>query len=284
MNFDSAGWLDQASITKSPNLYTKNNSKEIIIMHYTAGYSASSAINTFKKKSASASAHFIIDVDGSITQMVPTSQCAWHSGHGRYHGRSRVNDYSIGIEIVNPGYHFEQGDGSYVNWQHKPVSNSKLAPFPGMIEARDRWVGSREPSWPNFPEDQLDSLETLVKALLKTYPSLQDIVGHRDVDTVRKIKVDPGPAFPMRRFRMLLDNRHDDDSQPVPFKVSISSGGLNVRGGPGTDFERMDWGPLYDGEFVERIDTEGNWYLVRRWIEGNMKEGWVYSRYLVPCE
>ncbi|MEP1946943.1 MAG: N-acetylmuramoyl-L-alanine amidase, partial [Lentilitoribacter sp.] len=221
-------------------------------MHYTAGYSAASAVNTFKKKSAKASAHFVVEVDGSITQMVSTEQCAWHSGYGRYQGRGRVNDFSIGIEIVNPGYHFRDDDGTYLNWQKKAISKSKLAPFPGMLKVRDPWVGSRDAFWPEFPVEQLKSLEQLLKALLKSYPSLRDVVGHRDVDTVRKIKVDPGPAFPMRQFRLLLDNRDDDEGKPVPFKVSISSGGLNVRGGPGTSFERMDWGPLYDGEFVER--------------------------------
>ncbi len=282
MKFNRNGWLDQIARERSPNFYAKTNSREIVVMHYTAGYSAKSAISTFKRKSAKASAHFVVEVDGKITQMVSTQHCAWHSGYGRYHGRGRVNEYSIGIEIVNPGYHFQREDGTFLNWQSKPISKNKLAPFPGMLRAQDPWVGSRITFWPEYPDVQLTSVENLVKALLKTYPTLQDIVGHRDVDVVREIKVDPGPAFPMRRFRMLLDNRNDDEGKPIPFKVALTSGSLNVRGGPGTNFDKKDWGPLEDGEFVERIDADGEWYLVRRWFDGNPKEGWVYSRYLVP--
>lgn len=280
MLINNNGWLDEAKIEKSPNFYNKTNSCEIIVMHYTAGYAAKSAVNHFKKKSSQASAHFVLDVDGSITQMVSTKKCGWHSGRGLYHGRPRVNEYSVGIEIVNPGYHFRRPDGSYVNWQRKPVSSSKLSPFPGMIDARDSWVGSAVASWPEYPITQLDALEKLVKSLIKTHPSIQDIVGHRDVDTNRRLKVDPGPAFPMRRFRLLLDKREGDENQPVPLKVAISSGSLNVRGGPGTNFDRMDWGPLENGEFVDRIDRNGDWYFIRRWIDGKPKDGWVYSRYL----
>ena len=281
MKFTKTGWLDSATVVNSPNYYDHQNSREIIVMHYTAGYNASSAIATFKKKSAQSSAHFIVEVDGSITQMVSTNHCAWHSGHGRYHGRGSVNRFSIGIEIVNPGYHFRKEDGTYVNWQRKPVSARLLAPFPGMIRARDSWVGSAIASWPEYPEEQLEAVEKLTKGLLKAYPEIQDIVGHRDVDTKRKIKVDPGPAFPLRRFRMLLDNRKRDVFEPVPMIVTTKSGGLNVRGGPGTSFERLDWGPLANGTFVERIDAQEDWYYIRRWIEGESNEGWVYSRYLV---
>ena len=281
MKFSAGGWLDVAKQVQSPNRYQQPNAREIIVMHYTAGYDAASAINTFKK-SGGASAHFVVDTDGEITQMVSTADVAWHAGFGLYHERPKVNSFSIGIEIVNPGYHFKAPGGGYLNWERKPVSAARLAPFPGMVEARDPWVGSAMAYWPVYPEVQLKSVEQLTKALLRSYRTIVDIVGHRDVDTVRKLKVDPGPAFPLRRFRMLVDHR-DDKEVLTPFLVKSDSGTLNVRGGPGTSFDTLSWGPLRNGQEVQRLETNGGWYRVRRWIEGAKFEGWVYAAYLVPA-
>lgn len=136
--------------------------------------------------------------------------------------------------------------------------------------------------WPVYPEAQLKSLDQLTRALLRSYKSIVDIVGHRDVDTVRKLKVDPGPAFPLRRYRMLLDRR-SDETVLTSFLVQSDSGTLNVRGGPGTRFDTLSWGPLHNGQAVERLEASGGWYRIRRWIEGAKFEGWVYAAYLVPA-
>jgi AmpD protein len=45
------------------------------------------------------SAHLLIGRDGKITQYVPFDQRAWHAGVSEFQGRSRCNDYSIGIEL-----------------------------------------------------------------------------------------------------------------------------------------------------------------------------------------
>ena len=283
MKFDVSGWLDDADKIQSPNRYTTANAREIIVMHYTAGYNAASAINTFKRASAEASAHFVVAVDGSITQMVSTNEVAWHAGFGVYDGRPKVNSFSIGIEIDNPGYHFKRADGGFDNWERKPVTAASLAPFPGMVEARDAWVGSAMAYWPKYPEAQLKALESLTKALLKTYKSITDIVGHKDVDSVRKRKVDPGPAFPMQRFNLLIDTRSDEEPVATEFLVKSDTGTLNVRGGPGTNFDPLSWGPLSNGQKVIRLEGRGEWYRVRRWIEGTAREGWVYAPYLVPA-
>jgi N-acetylmuramoyl-L-alanine amidase len=281
MRFNNDGWLDSGLKVNSPNFNQGSNPREVIVMHYTASYTAQSAIDAFKKRGG-ASAHFVVEVDGTITQMVSANDRAFHAGPGVYHGRSRVNDFSIGIEIVNPGYHFKADNGSWLNWDRKPVTAGRLNPFPGMLEAQDPWVGSARQYWPLFPEDQLKAVEGLTKALLKSYRSLVDIVGHRDIDTVRRWKVDPGPAFPMMRFRRLIDRR-DDEVPVVTYVVEAPGGLLNVRGGPGTSFGTLDWGPLRNSQQVERLEARGEWYRVRRWIEGVPQEGWVYAAYLKPA-
>ena len=40
---------------------------------------------------------------------------------------------------------------------------------------------------PQLTEEQLKAVEDLTKTLLKTYRTLADIVGHRDIDTMRRL-------------------------------------------------------------------------------------------------
>ncbi|MCX4860847.1 N-acetylmuramoyl-L-alanine amidase [Streptomyces canus] len=71
-----------------------------IVIHDTES-TAASAINSFQQPSTYASAHYVIGADGSVTQMVPTKDVAWHAGN-KY-----VNDHSIGIE--HEGYALDYG-------------------------------------------------------------------------------------------------------------------------------------------------------------------------------
>ena len=45
------------------------------------------------------SAHACVFRDGRVTQYVPTTERAWHAGESRFDGRTRCNDFSIGIEL-----------------------------------------------------------------------------------------------------------------------------------------------------------------------------------------
>ena len=45
------------------------------------------------------SAHFLVRRDGALTQFVPCGRRAWHAGASTWRGRSRCNDFSIGIEL-----------------------------------------------------------------------------------------------------------------------------------------------------------------------------------------
>ncbi|RRR85370.1 N-acetylmuramoyl-L-alanine amidase [Streptomyces sp. RP5T] len=73
---------------------------DTIVIHDTES-TASSAINSFQKSSTYASAHYVVGADGSVTQMVPTKDIAWHAGN-KY-----VNDHSIGVE--HEGYALDYG-------------------------------------------------------------------------------------------------------------------------------------------------------------------------------
>jgi N-acetyl-anhydromuramoyl-L-alanine amidase len=45
------------------------------------------------------SSHFLVRRDGELVQFVPVERRAWHAGVSSWRGRSRCNDFSIGIEL-----------------------------------------------------------------------------------------------------------------------------------------------------------------------------------------
>jgi AmpD protein len=45
------------------------------------------------------SSHFLVRRDGELVQFVPVERRAWHAGASSWRGRSRCNDFSIGIEL-----------------------------------------------------------------------------------------------------------------------------------------------------------------------------------------
>ncbi len=45
------------------------------------------------------SAHFFVRRDGAILQCVPVGKRAWHAGASLWRGRSRCNDFSVGVEL-----------------------------------------------------------------------------------------------------------------------------------------------------------------------------------------
>jgi AmpD protein len=45
------------------------------------------------------SAHFLVRRDGEVVQFVPVHRRAWHAGESAWRGRSRCNDFSVGVEL-----------------------------------------------------------------------------------------------------------------------------------------------------------------------------------------
>ncbi len=52
---------------------------------------------------ATVSAHFLVRRDGELIQFVPCAKRAWHAGESSWKGRTRCNDFSIGIEVEGTG-------------------------------------------------------------------------------------------------------------------------------------------------------------------------------------
>lgn len=60
------------------------------------------------------SAHYVVDRDGSIVQMVDERVAAWHAGVSELGARTGVNDFSVGVELVN----LNDGEDPYPDRQY----------------------------------------------------------------------------------------------------------------------------------------------------------------------
>ena len=76
---------------------------DIVVLHYTAMASAEDAIARLCNPEFEVSAHYLIDPQGRIVQMVDEAKRAWHAGAGQWGDVIDVNSRSIGIELANAG-------------------------------------------------------------------------------------------------------------------------------------------------------------------------------------
>lgn len=258
-----------------------------VVMHYTAGGSGAASRDYMLKSPTQkqkllgagrkiyASAHVIVDRDGSVWQIVPFNRKARHAGRSSWKGLQSLNRCSIGIEIANYGWLDPQGDGSYKrpDTPRFAAEDVVVAPMPS---------GTREMGWENYTESQLEAVAEVTRALVYAYPSISEVLGHQEIAPGRKF--DPGPAFPMQCFRNLLDDRgigalegEPDEREPAPERYETTTR-LNIRGGAGVEFEKLDVSPLAPGTVVEYQDRDGPWTKVS--VDGTDIIGWVHSGYL----
>ncbi|RTP97271.1 N-acetylmuramoyl-L-alanine amidase [Enterobacter sp. WCHEn045836] len=182
----------------------KNERVRYIIIHYTATDDDTS-LNLLTK--GDVSAHYFIPTRSStlyekpvVRQLVPDDKRAWHAGISQWGERRNINDTSIGIEIVNPG--FTENNG-----QRK---------------------------WYHYQSGQIDLLTRLLKDLTGRYDiAPENVLGHSDVSPGRKF--DPGPMFPWHslaqqgigawpdenRVQDYLSGRDRDEESDVLFLQSL---------------------------------------------------------------
>lgn len=112
----------RSDTTWTPNIRTVNddsykkghgleNELKGVLLHYTATANAKGAEDIFmnranvnkKTGSSDASAHVVIDTDGSRKIFAEPSQVTWHAGKSTYNGRDEANDFMLGIEFQAAG-------------------------------------------------------------------------------------------------------------------------------------------------------------------------------------
>lgn len=170
----------------------------LLVIHYTAtpARTAAGVVRAFAMKGSPVSAHLVIDEEGRVTQCVEFNRRAAHAGRSKWAGRESCNNFSIGIELINPGpLELEPSSETFVD----TLAGSRR-PWPyGVFSGRHKHGGPYK-HWAVYPSPQLAALEVSAKAICETY-GIKEIVGHDDIAPDRKI--DPGPAFelPMQNLR-----------------------------------------------------------------------------------
>lgn len=79
------------------------------------------------------SAHLCIFRDGGVAQYVPFHRRAWHAGQSSWEGRSRCNDFSIGVELEGCDT-LPFSDAQYATLA--AVGGALLARYPGLNAQR----------------------------------------------------------------------------------------------------------------------------------------------------
>ena len=69
----------------------------MVVLHYTGMADATAALERLCDKLAEVSAHYMIDRDGTLWQMVREQDRAWHAGAGEWCGMDDINSRSIGV-------------------------------------------------------------------------------------------------------------------------------------------------------------------------------------------
>ncbi|ARK07426.1 1,6-anhydro-N-acetylmuramyl-L-alanine amidase [Sphingobium phage Lacusarx] len=265
----------------SPNISGMLN-PQYIVMHYTAGWNDESAITTLKNPAAKVSAHVVIARDGKVTQMVPFNRVAWHAGPSKFDGKNGMNNYSIGIELVNIGFLREKPGAPGVYqlstgsaWKDVPASN--LAGYDLSLKAANKRIGGGTYVWPAYTKAQIDAAKEVVKALVGAY-TIKDITTHEIIDT-RGWKTDPGPAFPMGEFKPLIHigNARNDNLEPNGTYV-VTASALNVRKEANTGAGVLT--VLRKGAEVAVVKDLGDWSYVE-YAPG--KFGYLTDKYLAAA-
>jgi len=161
----------------SPNFDERQLPVSMIVLHYTGMPDAEGALNRLRSPDAKVSAHYLVDEQGEVFQLVDEEKRAWHSGRSYWRGITDVNSASVGIEVVNPGHEF----------------------------------GYRQ-----FPDEQIASVIPLVADIKERHGiGRGNVVGHSDVAPARK--EDPGELFPwweLAKRRLALPSPSRDLMDP----------------------------------------------------------------------
>lgn len=174
----------------SPNFDARPGGVDMLVLHYTGMQSAEAALARLCDKAAKVSAHYVVDEDGTLYELVAEQNRAWHAGVSFWRGATGLNDRSIGIEIVNPGHEF---------------------------------------GYRLFPSAQMQAVRALCQGILARWPSIQarNVVAHSDIAPNRK--QDPGELFDWRGLAASgVGLWTDDFGPPGDLRTDLATIGYDV--------------------------------------------------------
>lgn len=89
------------TVVASPNHDARQAT--MVVIHYTTNDDAADSLQTLTSPVRKVSAHYLIDRQGGLYQLVPENRRAWHAGQAYWAGVTDINSVSLGIEIDNAG-------------------------------------------------------------------------------------------------------------------------------------------------------------------------------------
>lgn len=141
----------------SPNFNDRPGGKapDTVVLHYTGMKNFADALDRLTSPESKVSCHYLLDMNGDAYSLVDEEKRAWHAGVSNWAGRANVNDFSIGIELHNPGHQY------------------------GYIP---------------YPDEQMNALLKLMEGIFSRHNiRVRDVVAHSDIAPARK--EDPGELF-----------------------------------------------------------------------------------------
>jgi len=135
-----------------------------IVIHYTVA-DLPRSINLLTEHEVSA--HYLLtdEEKPKFYALVDENRAAWHAGVSSWKNYTQLNQSSVGIEIVNPGF--------------KDTPEGRV--------------------WYPFKQAQIDQLIPLLKQIKERHGVLpENIIGHAEIAPQRK--QDPGPLFPWKQL------------------------------------------------------------------------------------
>ncbi len=273
LNTDHVKWYIDNNIDRDSGVFDQGL-PDTIVIHYTGSRSLKGDIRALTRSKRQVSAHFVIDddQDGTIYQLMPLNKIAWHAGVSKMKTaagtRNSINRFSIGIEVVNPGYLSKGGDGNFVTALGESVLPAEAVLAKHKNERSERY-------WCKYKPGQIASVAHLCLELKEKF-GIKYIVGHDDISPDRK--VDPGPLYPLDKLReiVLQQGKKEimDDSPDVGKAGFVTVSALNIRerGESGAPKVAM---PLEKEQQVEILDEQNGWYKVKTEITG-----WVSAKYI----
>ncbi len=259
--------------------YSRNSTMvpDSIIVHYTAGPSGSSTVRLFSSKDAKLSAHLVVAEDGKVTQMVPFNKVAYHAGTSEYDGRKSFNNFSIGIEISNPGYLTKNTKGTgYLTWWEANKDVPKPVAKEMIFEGIHRNAVTKNRFWYKYTDEQIQAVKDICEAIYAAY-QIKYILGHEEIAPGRK--ADPGPAFPLDELRneifskdveTLSEKLREAVTPKNAIKVGTIAAKLNFRAKPDANSDKLT-DPIPQGTKVSILAEEGEWYKITYKIKGWVK-------------
>ncbi len=178
----------------SPNFNDRLHPLDMLVLHYTGMKDGPTALARMQDlNEPRVSAHYMVEEDGRVFQLVAEDKRAWQAGRSWWRGDEDINSRSIGVEIVNGGHDF------------------------GL---------------PPFPDAQIEAVIALCQGILGRWAIPPErIVAHSDIAPDRK--EDPGERFPWKRLAEAGIGLWPQPARPEPWMThgaTLGDAGVTVEG------------------------------------------------------